>query len=272
MHPRTPNCDRFRIFAGAFCWISPPHRGVSWHLRDQGEMLGQKARRENPKMVELELVGIHDDGEHLVFKDATNQRYQLAITEALRAAVRRDRPQLEQLRSATIRPRDIQALIRAGASAQEVAEQANVSVEQVRRYEGPVLAEREFAAERARSLRIGRGQDAPTLGDLVVDRLAARNVTDITWDAFRPENAPWHVTARYQPGQQEFLASWEVNLTSGTFDALDDRSEEHTSELQSRGHLVCRPLLDKKKFALPMTASSGGASCSPLAWSSTRTG
>ena len=175
-------------------------------------------------MVELELVGIHDDGEHLVFKDATNQRYQLAITETLRAAVRRDRPQLEQLRSATIRPRDIQALIRAGASAQEVAEQANVSVDQVRRYEGPVLAEREFAAERARSLRIGRGEGAPTLGDLVVDRLAARNVTEVTWDAYRPENAPWHVTARYQAGQQEFLASWEVNLTSGTFDALDDEA------------------------------------------------
>src|SRR5690625_5826048 len=28
---------------------------------------------------------------------------------------------------------------------------------------------------------------------------------------------------------------------------LDERSEEHTSELQSRGHLVCRPLLDKIK-------------------------
>src|SRR5690625_6347449 len=26
----------------------------------------------------------------------------------------------------------------------------------------------------------------------------------------------------------------------------EDRSEEHTSELQSRGHLVCRPLLEKK--------------------------
>src|SRR5690625_6783748 len=26
------------------------------------------------------------------------------------------------------------------------------------------------------------------------------------------------------------------------------RSEEHTSELQSRGHLVCRLLLDKKKI------------------------
>src|SRR5437870_9214077 len=29
--------------------------------------------------------------------------------------------------------------------------------------------------------------------------------------------------------------------------ALPLRSEEHTSELQSRGHLVCRLLLDKKK-------------------------
>src|SRR5690625_5644742 len=28
---------------------------------------------------------------------------------------------------------------------------------------------------------------------------------------------------------------------------LEERSEEHTSELQSRGHLVCRLLLEKKK-------------------------
>src|SRR5690625_6637567 len=30
-------------------------------------------------------------------------------------------------------------------------------------------------------------------------------------------------------------------------DAVDERSEEHTSELQSRGHIVCRLLLEKKK-------------------------
>src|SRR5437870_10651518 len=33
----------------------------------------------------------------------------------------------------------------------------------------------------------------------------------------------------------------------GVFDVEDERSEEHTSELQSRGHLVCRLLLEKKK-------------------------
>src|SRR5690625_6237988 len=32
--------------------------------------------------------------------------------------------------------------------------------------------------------------------------------------------------------------------------ALNSRSEEHTSELQSRGHLVCRLLLEKKKKKL----------------------
>src|SRR5690625_5341374 len=36
-----------------------------------------------------------------------------------------------------------------------------------------------------------------------------------------------------------------VELVNGV--VVRDRSEEHTSELQSRGHLVCRLLLEKKK-------------------------
>src|SRR5690625_5717959 len=34
------------------------------------------------------------------------------------------------------------------------------------------------------------------------------------------------------------------------------RSEEHTSELQSRGHLVCRLLLEKKKYRVPNLLAS----------------
>src|SRR5690625_6690285 len=33
---------------------------------------------------------------------------------------------------------------------------------------------------------------------------------------------------------------------SFSLSSINDRSEEHTSELQSRGHLVCRLLLEKK--------------------------
>src|SRR2546429_3457321 len=41
-----------------------------------------------------------------------------------------------------------------------------------------------------------------------------------------------------------------------------DRSEEHTSELQSRLHLVCRLLLEKKKSGAPnMTANHAAPGC-----------
>src|SRR5690625_6753699 len=48
-----------------------------------------------------------------------------------------------------------------------------------------------------------------------------------------------HVTLRHQLGLLERPLAEEHEA--------DARSEEHTSELQSRGHLVCRLLLEKKK-------------------------
>ena len=141
-------------------------------------------------MGELELVGLHEDGEHLVLVAPDGARFRVRIDEPLRAAVRRDRPQLEQLRAesaGTLSPREIQARIRAGATTQEVADSAGLPVERVRRYEGPVLAEREHVAEQARGTRVGRDVGAPTLGDLVTDRLAARGVdpASLAWDAAR---------------------------------------------------------------------------------------
>src|SRR5690625_5785622 len=40
---------------------------------------------------------------------------------------------------------------------------------------------------------------------------------------------------------------WEIRALMRKDSLHLDRSEEHTSELQSRGHLVCRLLLEKKK-------------------------
>src|SRR5690625_5766396 len=37
----------------------------------------------------------------------------------------------------------------------------------------------------------------------------------------------------------------------------NERSEEHTSELQSRGHLVCRLLLEKKKTKQELVSTQG---------------
>src|SRR2546421_7605988 len=43
--------------------------------------------------------------------------------------------------------------------------------------------------------------------------------------------------------------------------AGDARSEEHTSELQSRSDLVCRLLLEKKKNNTPKTDGQRAAAC-----------
>src|SRR5690554_732068 len=123
-------------------------------------------------MDELELIGLHDDGEHLVVAGADGSRLRLRIDEALRAAVRRDRPQLEQLRAhsmGVLPPREIQAQIRAGMTAEELVATAGLTLDQVRRFEGPVLAERAFVAQQARATRVGRDTGAPELGELVTD-------------------------------------------------------------------------------------------------------
>src|SRR5690625_5716258 len=43
------------------------------------------------------------------------------------------------------------------------------------------------------------------------------------------------------------ISSWEDEEYMYNSRRVKHRSEEHTSELQSRGHLVCRLLLEKKK-------------------------
>src|SRR5690625_6421810 len=63
---------------------------------------------------------------------------------------------------------------------------------------------------------------------------------DGTLEFYLPEGAWVHVL----DGEQLTGGRWYTR--SYGFDSLGLRSEEHTSELQSRGHLVCRLLLEKK--------------------------
>src|SRR2546429_3321354 len=75
---------------------------------------------------------------------------------------------------------------------------------------------------------------------------------------------------------QDCTRGAEKDLSHGSspFDPLASRSEEHTSELQSRLHLVCRLLLEKKKnrtaHRYPETPPSLRDRTSPLISDSSR--
>src|SRR5690625_6439296 len=68
------------------------------------------------------------------------------------------------------------------------------------------------------------------------------------FDEFEQAKSIGVVTKPVLVGPVSFLLLGKEKDDSGEFHRLDLRSEEHTSELQSRGHLVCRLLLEKKKY------------------------
>src|SRR5437870_9410462 len=63
------------------------------------------------------------------------------------------------------------------------------------------------------------------------------------------EASPGRYGLRYlNAGSRRAKTIWRILSDTGyTVGTMNIRSEEHTSELQSRGHLVCRLLLEKKK-------------------------
>ncbi|WP_432543422.1 septation protein SepH [Kineococcus sp. SYSU DK002] len=190
-------------------------------------------------MQDLRLVGVHDDGEHVVLVATDGSRYRLRVDEALRAAVRRDRARLGQLQiqmGAQLRPRDIQARIRAGETAEEVAAAGGLTVEHVRRYEGPVLAERAHVTGLARRTPYGRSSLAGSLDDVVVARLSARAVDPegARWDAWRTEEGGWVVQCEFVAGGRGRVARWGFDPAARVLSAHDDEarwlSEEEPAE------------------------------------------
>lgn len=169
-------------------------------------------------MQDLRLVGVHDDGGHLLLSGPGGAMFQLPIDEALRAAASRTPAQVAARASNTpivMSPRDIQARIRSGSTAAEVAELSGLPLANVQRYEGPVLAEREYVVRQARAIEVASpagGQDmyrsafgdAPaTLGDMVDHRLSAHGIdtSTVEWDSWRRPDGSWTVVARFEEAQ-----------------------------------------------------------------------
>ncbi|MDO5495181.1 MAG: septation protein SepH [bacterium] len=176
-------------------------------------------------MSELNLAGVKD-GTHLVLRDAEGSEFTLPIDDALRHAIRRERAEQPAGSSGPLSPREIQAMLRAGSSVDEVAELAGLTAERVEKYEGPVAAERAWVIQQAMNIPVGRHPDSPILGDLAVDRLAIRKVdpASLEWDAVRSGSGPWTVLLDFPVEEKVQRASWEVDLQTRAIHAIDDEA------------------------------------------------
>lgn len=181
-------------------------------------------------MDELELVRLHEDGERLVLAARDGAQSTLPITDALRAAIRGDRPRMESIRAqeeSALRPREIQARLRAGETCEELAEASGLPIEHVRRFEYPVISEREHSISRVRAKAVLTDDDgATTLGEVADERLRSRGVRpdDARWTATREGNHPWIVQVEFTAADRPRVARWSLEPRGGFVTALDDEA------------------------------------------------
>ncbi|ANS77990.1 putative DNA-binding protein [Serinicoccus hydrothermalis] len=202
-------------------------------------------------MQQLQFVEL-DEGGRLVLTDDDGSQYAVRVDDRLRAALRPRSRQPEQgvsgRRAAS--PRDVQAMIRAGQPAEDVASSTGWDLERVRRFEGPVLAEREHVvglAQRAPVRASGRTDGSHTLDRRVRERLQSRGVdlTAVSWDAARGEaHEPWTVIVAFGAGGRERRAAWHYDVRARSVEALDDEARWLSEDEQALpGGLSGHPLL-----------------------------
>ncbi len=178
----------------------------------------------------LTLVSVSADGTRLLLVDAQGAEFTMDVTPDLRAALRGDGSRLGQLEitmESSLRPRDIQARIRAGESPEAVAQAAQTSVEKILPFVGPVLAERQHVAERAQRSNVRRAAGAEatarTLGDAVTAHLRSHNVDPdgVEWDAWRREDGRWTLIASYSSGARSGIGEFTFDVP-GNYVVLDN--------------------------------------------------
>jgi hypothetical protein len=171
-------------------------------------------------MQELRFVAVSEDGRYAVLAvPGRSARFTLPIDERLRAVALGQTSRLVQYEievESPLRPKEIQARIRAGETVEEIADAAGIAVERVRWFEGPVLAERAYVADQAQAASVRRHGDATPatpgqrLGEIVTERLKAlgSDPEDAQWDAKKRGDGSWQVQLTFISAGRLHVAEW----------------------------------------------------------------
>ncbi|MCS5719559.1 septation protein SepH [Herbiconiux sp. CPCC 205763] len=165
-------------------------------------------------MQDLTVIGV-ENGALLVSSDG-GERFRIVIDDVLQSRLRQG--VAAQTSGKKVSPREIQTHIRAGLSAFEVAELTGASVEYVERFEGPVVAERQFMVDSA--LRVPVQPTTPadplgeeplsTFGDALEERLEGLDAKDIRWASWKDETG-WIVKLTFSSREIEHDARWQFD-------------------------------------------------------------
>jgi hypothetical protein len=210
-------------------------------------------------MQELRLVAVSEDGSYAILAvPGRGKRFSLPIDDRLRTVARGQFSRLAQYEIEVenpLRPKEIQDRIRAGETADEIADAAGIPIERVRRFEGPVLAEREFRAQEAQQVTVrsqGDSGPGPRLGDIISDRLsdAGASTDDVRWDSRKRADGNWQIELRFTIAGRPQLAQW-----------VFDTRRRHVSPADDQAMRLCLP---ESEWAAPRLGVRGPATVTPI--------
>jgi Protein of unknown function (DUF3071) len=204
----------------------------------------------------LRVVGVTESGGEIsvVLEDPVrHERFTVPADEQLRAAARGDLSRLGQIAielESQLRPREIQARIRAGASVEQVATAAGVPLQKIERFAYPVLLERSRTAEvaqRAHPVRAD-GPDTRMLGDVVAHTFGLRgqNYGEAEWDSWKGEDGRWVVALSWRAGRSDNRAHWtfQPGANGGTVTAVDEHASDLVEGLPARPLRTVGPVIE----------------------------
>jgi hypothetical protein len=184
----------------------------------------------------VRFVALSEDGQALVLADEVGRLLALPIDERVATVLHADGSTVATTTAtvmtpadamASLSPRDIQARIRSGESAEDVARIAGVPVDRVLRYAGPVLQERAMLAQHARRTRLKTSDSGAPLAEVVDSRLAQHGIDTekISWDAFRRDDGTWRIVATWPSGKATAQAMWDLDKGRQVVSPHDDMAQ-----------------------------------------------
>jgi hypothetical protein len=178
----------------------------------------------------VRFVALSEDGQAFVLADEVGRLLALPIDDRVAGALRPERvaaPAASADATSSLSPRDIQARIRSGDSAEEVARAAGVPVDRVLRYAGPVLQERAMLAQHARRTKLRTSAKGATLAEVVDGRLGQHGIESekISWDAYRRDDGTWRIVATWPSGKANAQAMWELDKARQQVTPHDDMAQ-----------------------------------------------
>lgn len=193
-------------------------------------------------MQELKVIGVENGA--LLAASEDGDRYRIAIDEVLQSRLRQT--QTERTNAPKLSPREVQAHIRSGMSAEDVAAVTGASLDYVRRFEGPVVAEREYIVSSALSVPVHTAIDPDPIdenvnfGSVIRERLASLGATGERWASWKEPGGGWIVKLSFTADEIDHDARWGFEPKKNSLSPIGSEAIALSQQGDLKGSLIPR--------------------------------